>query len=371
MRILRREDFALGKPLPFPVFDKKGNLLLRKGFVISSADQLDRLLERGLCLREDSGGGRGGDQDQLSVYQRIGSATLRLKPLLNDLRSASPSADVLARLSGLARELRKLAQQDPESALAAVHLDFHNVHLLAHPVHRAVLGAVLSPRLSVGEAQLHALMCAALTCDLGMVELFHLEKQKTRLDADQSDEVSRHVERSLALLRRVGVNDSLWLSTVADHHERLDGKGYPNNRVAADISPLAKLLAVLDSYLAMIKPRPWRPAMIPLAAMKELHGLKGTSLAGNLCDALIKELGLYPPGAIVRLTCQEVAVVTRRGKDIHTPAETYSVYEPSGIPRMTPVRRDPSDAKYAVQSALSYAECRSASLIIPRIWTGH
>lgn len=370
MKKLALGDIELGKPLPWSVYDRNGNLLLRKGFVVSYAEQLARLLERGLY----SGGG--GDREasteeagQPASYQRIGAATLRLKALLNDLRSSEPSSDVLDRLRALARELAQAARQDPDAALAAAHQDFHNIYILAHQVHCAVLAALLAPRLNIGEEPLHALMCAALTCDLGMLDLHFLEKQKAPLDAAQLAELRRHPTRAVDILRRAGVKDALWLSIVADHHERPDGQGYPRGRGANETTPLAKVLAVLDAYLAMIKPRPWREARIPLTAMRELYGLKDSAVSGGICDALIKELGMYPPGSIVRLASNEIAVVGKRGPVLQQP-EVYSIYERGGIPRMTPLRRDSQDPAYAVTAALSHQECRSAALIIARLWTG-
>ena len=105
--------------------------------------------------------------------------------------------------------------------------------------------------------------------------------------------------------------------------------------------------------------------------MKELFALKSSALCANgiiACDALVKELGMYPPGSIVRLANGEIAVISKRGKDIRTPS-AFSLFEKNGVPRLSPIPRDTFDPIYAIKSAVSHTECRAVSLIISRLWT--
>lgn len=369
MKRLVREDIRLGVPLPYSVYDPRGALLLRKGFVISYEEQLLRLLERGIYFNEEQDGADRDEAKKPNVFNLIGAASLRLKALLNDIKSPDPSVDVVNRLEALARDLLQATRGDPDMAIAAVHMDFHNLYILAHLVHAAVLCALLAPRLDLDGRETHSLLCAALSFDIGMLDLLHLEKQKHPLDPDQRAALAKHADRSGEILSKAGVSDPRWLETVRQHHERLDGKGYPNGRSGGDIAPLAGVLGVVDVYLAMIKPRAWRQAAVPLAALKETYAMKDTALPGNACNALIKELGMYPPGSIVRLHNNEIAVVGKRGADIQKPL-VHSLYEASGIPRMTAVARDTHDSVHAIKCALSHRECRSASLLIARLWSG-
>lgn len=372
MKRLVRSDLCLGKALPYSIYDQRGNLLLRKGAVVSYEEQLLKLLERGMYAGEPEPGVAEEKEKRTepSVYQRIGAATLRLKALLVDLTSANPSVDVIERIRTLAQDLHRAVRQDPDAALAAVHMDSHNVYLLAHMVHAAVLSALLAQRLGLSPKETQTLMGGSLTYDVGMLKLLNLEKQPEPLSQVQQDELARHPERSRYILSRAGLADARWLALAQDHHERLNSNGYPRGLSGGDIEPLVGILAVIDVYLAMVKPRPWRDALIPLAALKEINGLSKDALPPQACAALIKELGMYPPGSIVRLHNDEIAVVWQRGRQINKPV-VYSVYERSGIPRMSPQLRDPMDPAHAVKAALSHGECRSAALILPRLWTRH
>ncbi len=369
MRRLKRADILLGRPLPFSVYDAKGVLLLRRGFVVTIEEQIDRLINRGLFAGVDTSASGSSRPPPIPVYQRIGAAALRLKALATDLYTGQPSADSVGRLSELARDLLDALAQDPDAALAALHLDFHNHYLLAHQVHCAVLAGILARRLEIGVAETLSLIGAALTQDLGMIDFHYLEKLPGSLEAQQRSRIGGHPEASARMLAQAGVKDPLWLGAVRDHHERLDGSGYPAGKRGEDVGRLARILAVADVYTAMIKPRAWRTARVPLTAMQELFAKKGAQFSADICNALVKELGMYPPGSLVRLASEEVAVVSRRTGDIQKP-EIRSVYERQGLPRMTPLLRDARDPAFAIQSAVSHAECQGASLIIPRIWTG-
>lgn len=372
MKRLVCSDLCLGKALPFSVYDQRGNLLLRKGVVVSYEEQLLKLLERGMYAGEPESGvtEEKNKRTEPSVYQRVGAATLRLKALLVDLTSANPSADVIERIRTLAHDLQRAVRQDPDAALAAVHMDSHNVYLLAHMVHAAVLSALLAERLGLTSRDTQTLMGGALTYDVGMLKLLYLEKQSEPLSRNQRFEMERHPDHSREILSRAGLTDAGWLALALDHHERLNSKGYPRGLSGNDIEPLVGILAVIDVYLAMVKPRPWRDALIPLAALKEINALSKDALPTQACAALIKELGMYPPGTIVRLYNDEIAVVKQRGQEINKPV-VYSVYERSGIPRMSPQLRDPLDPTHTVKAALGQGECRSAALILPRLWNRH
>lgn len=385
LKELHKAEFTLGAPLSFGVYDVFGKLLLRRGFVLEYDEQLMRLLSRGI-YRDDEADARLAANDALRlssnitvsparqerkpVYERISASTLRLKSMITDLRSQQPSEEIGKRISALAREILNDVREDNDAALAAIHLDFHNLYILSHQVHNAVLCALIGERLKLSDAELNSLMCAALTCDVGMTDLPEFEKQKGPLTEGQKVELRKHPVRAVEMLTNAKVTNLLWLEIVAKHHARIDDSGYPTICLDQTLLPVG-ILPVVDSYMSLIKPRPWREAKIPLAALKELFTLKTVAFCtngGRAYHALVKELGMYPPGSVVRLANNELAVVGKRCTDIRTPY-VYSLYEKSGVPRLTPIPRDTSDANFAITAALPYSECRAVSLIISRLWT--
>lgn len=97
---------------------------------------------------------------------------------------------------------------------------------------------------------------------------------------------------------------------VVEHHERCDGSGYPRKLKAQDISPLAQIVGIVDLYDKMVSRRGGRPAMIPHDAVRQLFlvGERG-QYPKPLVEAVIRSIGVYPVGSLVRLNTGEQAVV--------------------------------------------------------------
>lgn len=369
MKQLTHADIRVGEPLPFSVYDRNGRLLLRQGMVIAFEQQIERLIANGLFM----GGGMNAPagsflrEELPPVFDEIGSLTLRLKSIFTAFSGAAFTDDTVERVAAMAREIHDACARDAEAAIAAVHLDFHNPYLLSHHVHSAVLCSLLGRRMGMADEELVPVLCAALTYDIGLVDMPHLEKQREPLSEEQNGFVRRHPQKSTEILKRAGVVDDIWIAAVLDHHERWNGEGYPRCLAGDALSRGALMLGMADSYLAMIKSRPFRDARVPLKAMGEIFNERECNFGTGVCDALVKELGMYPPGAIVRLANGEVAVVKGRGAKMAQP-QVFSVYDASGMPFMSPRERDSRLEECTVKAPVAHSECRAVALIMRRLW---
>lgn len=370
MRQLSYADLRVGEPLPFSVYDGNGRLLLRKGVVIAFEQQIERLIANGLYA--DAGGApdrpASPAKEKLPpVFDEIGSLTLRLKTTFTDFFGAVPADDIGERVVALARGIHVACARDAEAAIAAIHLDSYNSYPLAHHVHSAVLCSLMGRRMGLPDGDLMPVLCAALTYDMGLVDMIHLEKQLEPLSTEQCEVVRRHPARGVELLKRAGIDDEIWLAAISNHHERVDGSGYPKGLSGDDVPLGARMLGVADSYTAMTKGRPYRDAKVPAKAVGEIFGGKDNLFGARVSEALVKELGMYPPGAIVRLANGETAVVKARGARITQP-QVFSVYDASGMPFMLPQQRDSRLDEYAVKAPVAHSECRAVVLIMRRLW---
>lgn len=97
-----------------------------------------------------------------------------------------------------------------------------------------------------------------------------------------------------------------------DHHERLDGSGYPRRLTELDISPIGRITAVADVYEAMTSDRPQRGALLPEIAYAFISENSGRQFDRNVTQALFSRVALYPAGTILSLWGGYVAVVVRQ-----------------------------------------------------------
>lgn len=381
MKKIVRANIVLGQPLPFSLYDESGRLLLRRGIVITMPDQIDRLLARGALRDElepplESGSALLAQptpapaRSQQTPFEQFGSLTLNLKHVLGTTLSSPQQIDVGARVRKIALAIQDLCQQDIDSTLAASCLDFQNPYLIVHQMMGAVLTEIVARRTPAAKEQRLSWVCAALTRDLGQWTIqSELDQHAGSLPPALQSRMREHPDRSAELLARAGVVDLSWLAAVRGHHERLNGSGYPAGLKDEQIGLGARILSVTDMYSAMQKSRPYRKqAHFPQNALKEIYQRKDGEIDGEMAQILIGQIGLLPPGTIVRLTCGEIAVIKSPSLKADG-ATVYSIYGKTGMVLPAPLRRETSQPGYEITGLLPFAECRSASVTLKRVWT--
>lgn len=373
-------DIVLGEPLSFSIYDENGRLLLRHGIVVTMPDQVDRLVARG-ALRdvadERSNPGTPATahrpaapaMDQQSSFERLGGLILNLKHVIGTALKTPEQIDVSARVGKIALTVQEICLDDIDSALAAPCLDFQNPYIVVHQMMGAVLTELIARHKEVPQEQRLSMVCAALTRDFGQIAIqSELDNNVGRLPDALRERMQQHPRQSAELLERAGVTDQIWLDSVRGHHERLNGSGYPAGLKADWISAGARILAVADIYSAMEKPRPYRnKAHFPQNALKEIYLKKDAEIDGEMAHILINQIGLLPPGTLVRLKCGEIAVI----KSPTVKAEgaiVYAIYGKTGMVLPEPVLRETSQLPYEITGLVPYSECRAASIIIKRVW---
>jgi len=189
---------------------------------------------------------------------------------------------------------------------------------------------------------------ASLTMNISMMELQdRLSQQIQPLSEEQKAEIASHPARSEEKLRVLGCADALWLEVVRRHHEaepRLFSERKP-------VSQLARLIQRADVFASRISPRKSRSALSAAAAAQAAY-LGEDHNPDEVGAALIKAVGIYPPGCWVGLANGELAVVLKRGEKAHCPLVAAFV-GPDGIPLITPRTRDTSDPACGVSVSLA------------------
>jgi putative nucleotidyltransferase with HDIG domain len=104
-----------------------------------------------------------------------------------------------------------------------------------------------------------------------------------------------------------GISD-VSLAIVAQHHEHINGKGYPAGLQGEQISQLGQMAAIVDVYEALTSTRPYRSAMEPSQALQRIFSWN-QQFNNELVQRFIQCVGIYPVGTLVRLESGMVAIV--------------------------------------------------------------
>ena len=223
----------------------------------------------------------------------------------------------------LAERLIEVIDENPDAAIAAVHLTHAHRPSIAHAVHMGILCCITGQRLRFDEHHLQLVLAAALSANASVHKLEdRLHTQASKPSPSQLSEIRQHPHASRAILRKTGVEDQLWLDIVAQHHERPDGGGYPSGMKKNDILSEALMVGLADRYSAYIS-RAGVSGQIS-ASDGLCHVFEDPSYGKNdpLVSAFIKELTVYPPGSFVRVNDRE-AMVVRRGETPLSPEVAY------------------------------------------------
>lgn len=118
------------------------------------------------------------------------------------------------------------------------------------------------------------------------------------------------------------------------HHERIDGKGYPRRISGNTIHEYAQITAVADIFDAIVSDRPYRPGFTNDEAITILRDEAGGHINPFLVEMLVEHIIPYPPGTVMVLSTGDTAIVMKQNKDTHRPVVRL-LLDNSGIPYNT------------------------------------
>ncbi|MEI6732325.1 MAG: HD domain-containing phosphohydrolase [Comamonadaceae bacterium] len=235
------------------------------------------------------------------------------------------------------RWLRDLLQRDPDLGLYLLFQLASNSpvgYSASHALICAVLCHLIALELGLPDAERNSLVHAAMTMNISMTALQdQLTEQTDRPDPLQQETISAHPANSSATLSRIGVADALWLQTIEMHHDEATDKG--ELRAVSPVRRLARILRVVDRYAAQISPRKQREGRSATESIRSIIA-RSTQPPDEVGHALVRAVGLCPPGTYVRLDSGDVAVVVRRSDQPNLP-ELAIVINEEGL-LITPAR---------------------------------
>jgi hypothetical protein len=361
LRAVTLSPALIGTVAPCGFFDGNGNLLLQEGALISENVQKKLGNRRLFCNAQQATSLL--TEDPVRALAAIGKK----------LSGVDAALDADSKLSaGACEELADTLYVswlfDPDACIGFMRVSSPG----SSSVCQSILAALFIAELGIAHAftrhEVVNLIGSALTMNLGSMVLHDkMAELAGPLPHSFRSQLTKHPSEAAEILMSAGV-PKVWSRAVLEHHENLNGSGYPHGLGRGNISLEARMLRLVDIFAARQRVRRGRgPMYWSISRARDLPGLTEQifrddldGLDISLARLLMARLGLFPPGSIVRLSNGEMAVVSRRSYDLVRgatliPREVWSFLNADGQPYPVPVARRIGSAGLRDYRILGYA----------------
>lgn len=230
---------------------------------------------------------------------------------LNDIRNGAEAG--LTTAKQMVNSLTDLLMDDAASSAMGSLLgaqDLDDISVL-HAMNVAVLSMLVGRQFDLSLDQTKLLGIAGLLHDIGEQCLPpHLQNNRgSGLTSEDRRAFQQHVDFGLSMLAQFpGLPDAV-TDSIRQHHERIDGSGYPSQLKGSQLSLSSRILMVVDEYDNLINAPDIRKNMSPTEALSKLYLGARTTFSEEVVVALIQILSVYPPGTVVELNDKSIGLV--------------------------------------------------------------
>ncbi|AAY91809.1 HDIG domain protein [Pseudomonas protegens Pf-5] len=221
----------------------------------------------------------------------------------------------LVQVDELVHNISSSLLRHPDVLISLARLKTADDYTYMHSVAVCALMVAVARQLELPVEQVHQAGVAGLLHDIGKLTIpDSILNKPEKLSADEFERIKLHPAAGGAILRQNPQLDALVLDVCLHHHEKIDGSGYPHHLAGEQISLFAQMGAVCDVYDAVTSTRPYNRGWDPAEALQRMSGWTG-HFGPRVLQALVKCVGIYPVGSLVRLNSGKLAVVLEQNNE--------------------------------------------------------
>lgn len=244
-----------------------------------------------------------------NVERAFGKAIATMKNLNRNLL-AKP-AETLEEMGALVGQMVGVFLECPEATLHVMGDKVGGEDVYYHSLNVTILSMMLSKGLGFDASTARSMGIGAMVHDIGLMDI--PDRVLTK-DPDEYTNAERHlrqthVENGQAIGAKLGL-DPAALAIITQHHEYVDGSGYPKHLRGEQMTEAARLVALVNYYDNLCNPVNIKKALTPHQALSFIFAQRKTKFDAKALQLMIRSLGVYPPGSIVHLSNDMLATVT-------------------------------------------------------------
>lgn len=192
-----------------------------------------------------------------------------------------------------------------ENLVQLTDIRTHDAYTFAHSVNVAVLSAMTGMLCHLPKEELSLITLGGLLHDLGKIDVHTDILNKNRsLTTSEFDIMKKHPADSARRILKMSdlPKVSILAAIAGQHHEHVDGTGYPRGIKGEEMHRYAKIAAIADVYDALTSERPYKKAYMPNIAYNIMHNINKGQFDQKLLEMFFNNVALYPEGAVLKTT---------------------------------------------------------------------
>jgi len=314
MRLVSTTQCQPGSRLGKPIYNEDGRVLLASEVELTES-MIRRLLEYGIHYVYISDP----RTDDIVVPELISEETRvramsQIRTSFRMVMEESNRRNNPGSLAKDAKDMLTMIIDDLSSHKAAMimlmDMGVSDHYLYRHSLHVCLLSCMIGMHIGYSRSDLMAFGLGALLHDIGKTKIpLELLIKKERLTTKEMDLIKRHCEEGYLILKDEANIPLLSAHCAFQHHERIDGSGYPRGIKGDEIHEFAQWIGIVDSFDAMTTHRVYRNTLLPHQALEVLYTGAGTLYSIDKVRIFRDKVATYPLGVSVKLHTGETAVV--------------------------------------------------------------
>ena len=326
---VRTSSLKEGMKVDQSIIDKTRRVLIARGTVLDTylIEALKRLGINGVYIREGEDAEPVLPKEDVKVSEKARkviekltvedrtrvtlseSVKKRVQEGISYLYSNTEAEDFADASKSIASELLKAIDDNDALAVDISMLKVSDEYTFKHSVDVATMAMVVAKKMGYSEEEVYDIGVAGLLHDLGKAKVPpEILNKPGKLTEEEFEIMKKHSIHSYNILKEnKGIKDSVKLA-VLQHHEKINGQGYPMGLEASQICKFAKILTVVDIYDALVTERPYKAAFTQRDAVEMLMAMT-YELDMDALKGFLGSVILYPVNCIVQLSNGETARV--------------------------------------------------------------
>ena len=253
------------------------------------------------------------EQEIAAVYPIYEQSQIATREIFESI--ANEQQIDLSAISDILNNMVDSIGRSPDALLWLAKLKQTDDYSYSHALNVSITLMAFGNFLALSKQQIKEIGLAGLLQDVGKVKLSaDVLLKQGKLSREEFEYVKKHVDESLKILEETPDIPNTVIFLVAQHHERVDGSGYPYASKGTQIGLLSQMAGLIDTYCAITSNKCYAKGVFHQQALEQIHQLSGKQFSSELIDQLVQFMGMYPVSSLVELNTGEVGVVIQQNQ---------------------------------------------------------